>query len=404
MQLKEQIDIIKRGAVEIISEAELVKKLKKDTPLRIKVGFDPTAADLHLGHTVLLQKLRQFQDLGHEVLFLIGDFTASIGDPSGRNETRPPLSTEDIENNAATYKQQVFKILDPQKTKVVYNSQWLENLDLRDTIKLASKYTVARMLERNDFEKRYHANVPISIHEFLYPLLQGYDSVILRADIELGGFDQKFNLLMGRHLQKEEGVEEQVILMMPLLEGLSGGQKMSKSYNNYVGITEAPEAMFNKLMSISDDLMWKYYELLSARSLQAINELKSACQSNGLNPRDAKIDLAKEIVTRFHSEFHAQKAQENFIRSFSQQEYEVLPDLKLKLGTNEAALYKIIKEAGFADTGNDAKAKIKGGSISLDDVVVKDPLFNVVDSGKGFVIKGKLQKKRVQMRIFLLAS
>ncbi|MBI2335923.1 MAG: tyrosine--tRNA ligase [Deltaproteobacteria bacterium] len=400
MQLKEQIEIIKRGAVEIIGEAELIKKLKKDCPLRIKVGFDPTAADLHLGHTVLLQKLRQFQDLGHEVLFLIGDFTASIGDPSGRNETRPPLSTEDIENNAATYKQQVFKILDPQKTKVVYNSQWLENLDLRDTIKLASKYTVARMLERNDFENRYHANVPISIHEFIYPLLQGYDSVILRADIELGGLDQKFNLLMGRHLQKEEGIEAQVVLMMPLLEGLSGGQKMSKSYNNYVGITEAPEVMFNKLMSISDDLMWKYYELLSARSLQAISEIKSACQSNSLNPRDAKIDLAKEIVTRFHSEFHAEKAKENFIRSFSEQEYETLPDIHLSLGTLELPLYKLVKEAGFAETGNEAKAKIKGGSISMNDQIIKDPLWKVINSGQGALLRGKMNKKRVEVRVF----
>src|SRR5574337_1195077 len=293
------LELIKRGADELLIEAELIEKLKSDRPLRVKAGFDPTAPDLHLGHTVLINKLRHFQELGHQVMFLIGDFTGMIGDPSGKNATRPPLSREQIMANARTYQDQVFKILDPEKTEICFNSSWMESLGSAGMIRLASRSTVARMLERDDFAKRYAANQPISIHEFLYPLCQGYDSVAMRADIELGGTDQKFNLLMGRELQKHEGQAPQCVLMMPLLEGLDGVNKMSKSLGNYIGIAEAPREIFGTVMSISDDLMWRYYELLSFRSNSEIAGLRRDAES-GRNPRDIKVMLAMELVARFH--------------------------------------------------------------------------------------------------------
>lgn len=303
---------IKRGVEELIPEAELIEKLKENRPLRIKLGADPTAPDIHLGHTVILNKLRQFQELGHEVTFLIGDFTGMVGDPSGKNTTRPPLTREDVLANAETYKQQVFKILDPSKTKIQFNSEWLNELGAAGMIKLASHQTVARMLERDDFKKRYAGGQPIAIHEFMYPLLQGYDSVAMETDVELGGTDQKFNLLMGRELQKANGQKPQCVLMMPLLVGLDGEKKMSKSAHNYIGVSEAPSEMFGKIMSISDDLMWSYYELLSFRPLAEIEQFKSDVEA-GKNPRDIKILLAKEIIARFHSESDADAAEQEFI-------------------------------------------------------------------------------------------
>ncbi|WP_288451040.1 tyrosine--tRNA ligase, partial [uncultured Pseudomonas sp.] len=305
--VQEQLAVIKRGADELLVESELVTKLERGTPLRIKAGFDPTAPDLHLGHTVLINKLRQFQELGHQVIFLIGDFTGMIGDPSGKSATRPPLTREQVLENAETYKAQVFKILDPARTEVAFNATWMDQLSPADFIRLSSQYTVARMLERDDFSKRYAGNQPIAIHEFLYPLVQGYDSVALRADVELGGTDQKFNLLMGRELQRAYGQEAQCILTMPLLEGLDGVKKMSKSLGNYVGIQEAPGVMYNKLVSIPDTLMWRYFELLSFRSLEEIAQFRSDV-AQGANPRDIKIKLAEEIVARFHGEEAAQTA------------------------------------------------------------------------------------------------
>ena len=313
--IEQQIAVFKRGADELLVESELRQKLKRGTPLRAKLGLDPTAPDIHLGHTVVLNKLRQMQDFGHEVIFLIGDFTSMIGDPSGRNATRPPLTREEIEANARTYHAQASKVLDPQKTEIRYNSEWSAPLGAAGMIKLASHYTVARMLERDDFSKRFKGNEPIAVHEFLYPLMQGYDSVALKSDIELGGTDQKFNLLVGRELQKDWGQEPQCILTMPLLEGLDGVEKMSKSKGNYIGITEPPNDMFGKLMSISDDLMWRYYELLSFRSAEEIAALKRECEA-GRNPRDAKVALAEEIVARFHSKAAAERALGDFESRF----------------------------------------------------------------------------------------
>ena len=313
---------LKRGCEEILLEEELITKLKTGKPLKVKAGFDPTAPDLHLGHTVLINKLRTFQQLGHEVIFLIGDFTGMIGDPSGKNVTRKPLSREDVLANAETYKEQVFKILDPAKTRVAFNSQWMGELGAAGMIKLASRQTVARMLERDDFKKRFANNQSIAIHEFLYPLVQGWDSVALEADIEMGGTDQRFNLLMGRELQKDEGQRPQTVMMVPLLEGLDGVQKMSKSLGNYVGITDTPTEMFGKIMSVSDELMWRYYDLLSFRPLPEIAELKQQ-MAQGANPRDIKISLAKEIIARFHDEPAAEAAHQDFIQRFSKN---ALPD------------------------------------------------------------------------------
>ncbi|MCE9625661.1 MAG: tyrosine--tRNA ligase, partial [Deltaproteobacteria bacterium] len=321
------LESIKKGAVEIISEAELAKKLAKGKPLRVKAGFDPTAPDLHFGHLVLLRKLKVFQDLGHQVCFLIGDYTAAIGDPSGRNETRPPLTRADIEKNVQTYKDQVFRVLDPKKTEVLYNSSWLDKFDGREMIRLASRYTVARMLERNDFEKRYKAGQSLAIHEFLYPLLQGWDSVAMKADVELGGTDQKFNLLMGRHLQHEEGQEAQVVLTLPLLEGLDGVDKMSKSKGNYIGVTESPESMFGKMMSVSDGLMWRYYELLTDHSEEEISKMRTDVAGGSLHPKAVKVRLAKEIISYLHSPEAASDAEAGFEKSFSQRQVERLEDV-----------------------------------------------------------------------------
>lgn len=367
-------DLIQRGTTEILLVDELHKKLALNKPLRIKAGFDPTAPDLHLGHTVLINKLRQFQDLGHEVIFLIGDFTGMIGDPTGKNTTRPPLTAEEVANNAKTYQQQFFKILDPEKTQLKFNSEWLGKLSATDLIKLAATHTVARMLERDDFHKRYHGNQPIAIHEFLYPLLQGYDSVALKADVELGGNDQKFNLLMGRELQKHFQQAPQVIITMPLLEGLDGVQKMSKSLNNYIGITDAPNEMFGKIMSISDDLMWKYFELLSfKKSLNDIAEMTRAVREDNANPRHFKVELALEIVERFHSKQAADNALEDFEKRFKQGEIpDDLPEITLSINMPTIAIASLLKEANLVASTSEAMRLIDGGGVKIDGVKISD--------------------------------
>ncbi|MCL5260585.1 MAG: tyrosine--tRNA ligase [Gammaproteobacteria bacterium] len=366
------IAIIKRGATEILLETELETRLKSGAVLNIKAGFDPTAPDLHLGHTVLINKMRQFQDLGHKVYFLIGDFTALIGDPSGKNATRPPLSPEEILVNAKTYETQIYKILIPEKTVIAFNSTWLQKLSSVDMIKLASTYTVARMLERDDFSKRFHDKRPIAIHEFLYPLLQGYDSVMLKADIELGGNDQKFNLLMGRELQKHFGQKPQTILMMPLLEGLDGVQKMSKSLGNYIGITDTPEEMFGKLMSISDQLMWSYFELLSFRSTNEIKKWRDEVTA-GANPRDYKIKLALEIVERFHSKEAAENALEDFIARFKHGAVpQDLTTLTIKIAGDTIALPNLLKDAGLVSSTSDALRMLRQGAVKIDNQKIED--------------------------------
>ncbi|ENS5607803.1 tyrosine--tRNA ligase [Vibrio mimicus] len=360
---------IKRGVEELIPEEELIAKLKENRPLRIKLGADPTAPDIHLGHTVILNKLRTFQDLGHDVTFLIGDFTGMVGDPTGKNTTRPPLTREDVLRNAETYKQQVFKILDPAKTKIQFNSEWLSQLGAEGMIRLASNQTVARMLERDDFKKRYNNGQPIAIHEFMYPLLQGYDSVAMETDVELGGTDQKFNLLMGRELQKANGQKPQVVLMMPLLVGLDGEKKMSKSAHNYIGVSEAPSEMFGKIMSISDDLMWSYYELLSFRPLEEIAQFK-ADVANGTNPRDIKILLAKEIITRFHTEADADAAEQEFINRFQKGAMpEEMPEFEFDSGI---AISNLLKDAGLVASTSDALRMIKQGAVKLDGEKLED--------------------------------
>jgi len=365
---EEQLSIIKRGTVEIIEEEELLKKLKEGRPLRVKAGFDPTAPDLHLGHTVLLQKLRQFQQLGHEVYFVIGDFTAMIGDPTGRSETRPPLSREEVLENAKTYEHQVFKILDPEKTNIVFNSTWLSGLGTEGIIKLAGKYTVARMLERDDFSKRFREGVPIYIHEFIYPLLQGYDSVFLKADVELGGTDQKFNLLVGRDLQRSFGQEPQVCITLPLLVGLDGVRKMSKSYQNYVAIQEEPESMFGKIMSISDDLMWDYYTLLTDYTEEEIEDFKK-----NLHPMDAKKKLAHFIVERFHGKEQADKALEFFVKTFSEREFpEDAPIIEVPYGLKRRA-YELLFELGIESSKNSARRVVEGGGLRINGAKVEDP-------------------------------
>lgn len=357
---------IQRGAEEILIEEELVAKLKEGKPLKIKAGFDPTAPDLHLGHTVLINKLRTFQQLGHEVIFLIGDFTGMIGDPTGKNVTRKPLTKEDVLANAETYKEQVFKILDPAKTTIRFNSEWMEKLGAAGMIKLASNQTVARMLERDDFKKRYAGGQPIAIHEFLYPLVQGWDSVALESDVELGGTDQRFNLLMGRELQKSEGQRQQTVLMMPLLEGLDGVQKMSKSLGNYIGITDAPNDMFGKIMSISDDLMWRYYDLLSFKPKAEIDAIKLQV-ADGLNPRDTKIELAKELIARFHSEEAAEGAHNDFIQRFQKNKIpDEMPEFDFVLGTEGLMIANVLKDAGLTNSTSDAMRMIKQGAVKLD--------------------------------------
>jgi tyrosyl-tRNA synthetase len=357
---------IKRGCEEILLEEELIAKLKEGKPLKIKAGFDPTAPDLHLGHTVLINKLRTFQQLGHDVIFLIGDFTGMIGDPTGKNVTRKPLTREDVLANAQTYKEQVFKILDPAKTRVAFNSEWMEKLGAAGMIKLAARQTVARMLERDDFKKRYANNQSIAIHEFLYPLVQGWDSVALEADIEMGGTDQRFNLLMGRELQKDEGQRPQTIIMVPLLEGLDGVQKMSKSLGNYIGITDTPGEMFGKVMSISDELMWRYYDLLSFRPIADIAALKQQA-ADGRNPRDIKIELAKEIIARFHDEAAAVAAEQDFIQRFQKNALpDDIPELSLTLTADSIQIANLLKEAGLVESTSEALRMIKQGAVKLD--------------------------------------
>lgn len=367
--VEEQLALIQRGADEILVEAELVAKLKRGQPLRIKAGFDPTAPDLHLGHTVLINKLRQFQDLGHQVIFLIGDFTGMIGDPSGKSVTRPPLTREQVLENAETYKSQVFKILDPAKTEVAFNSTWMDQLTPADFIRLASQYTVARMLERDDFSKRYASNQPIAIHEFLYPLVQGYDSVALKADVELGGTDQKFNLLMGRELQRAYGQEAQVILTMPLLEGLDGVKKMSKSLGNYIGIQEAPGVMYSKLVSIPDTLMWRYFELLSFRSMDEIEGFRKDVEA-GANPRDIKIKLAEEIVARFHGEEAAASAHKSAGNRLKDGELpEDLPEIELS-SLEDMPVASVLNKAGLVKNAAAARDLLGAGSVKVDGRVV----------------------------------
>jgi tyrosyl-tRNA synthetase len=372
MNFEQQIAELVRGASEVLALPELQKKLERGTPLRVKAGFDPTAPDLHLGHTVLLNKMRQFQQAGHEVTFLIGDFTGMIGDPSGRNVTRPALTLAEIEANARTYESQVFRILDRGRTRIDFNSRWLSPLTAADVVRLAAHYTVARMLERDDFARRYKAGQPISIHEFLYPLAQGYDSVAMRADVELGGTDQKFNLLVGRTLQEAYGQEPQVVMTMPLLEGTDGVNKMSKSLGNYIGITEDPDSMFGKVMSISDTLMWRYYELLSFRPLADIAHLQRAAEA-GRNPRDIKLELAHELVARFHDAAAAERAQRNFISRVS--EKAVPQDLPVKVipvdGTG-LRIANLLKEAGLAGSTSEANRKIGEGAVKIDGARVSD--------------------------------
>ena len=362
------IDLIKRGADAVLIEAELVEKLKRGKPLRVKAGFDPTAPDLHLGHTVLINKMRHFQELGHQVQFLIGDFTGMIGDPTGKNQTRPPLSREQILENAQTYRQQVFKILDPDRTEVCFNSTWFESMGAAGMIKLAALHTVARMLERDDFSKRYAGGQPIAIHEFLYPLCQGYDSVAMKADVELGGTDQKFNLLVGRELQKHYGQSPQCVLMMPLLEGLDGVNKMSKSLGNYVGIAESPKEIFGKLMSVSDDLMWRYYDLLSFRGNEEIARLKQDV-AGGRNPRDVKVLLAQEIVARFHSQKAAEEALADFEARFQRG---ALPDEMPEVGVPAGPVAQVLKAAGLVASTSEALRMIEGGGVRADGEKVAD--------------------------------
>ncbi|WIX02347.1 tyrosine--tRNA ligase [Pseudomonas sp. AR5] len=367
--VKEQLSVIKRGADEVLVESELITKLERGQPLRVKAGFDPTAPDLHLGHTVLINKLRQFQDLGHQVIFLIGDFTGMIGDPSGKSATRPPLTRDQVLENAETYKTQVFKILDPQKTEVAFNSTWMDQLSPADFIRLASQYTVARMLERDDFKKRYETNQSIAIHEFLYPLVQGYDSVALRADVELGGTDQKFNLLMGRELQRGYGQESQCIVTMPLLEGLDGVKKMSKSLGNYVGIQEPPGVIYGKLVSMPDTLIWRYFELLSFRSVEEVAEFRRDVEA-GANPRDIKIKLAEEIVARFHGEEAAAAAHRSAGNRLKEGEVpEDLPMINL-LADESMPVSAVLNKAGLVKNAAAARDLLSAGSVKVDGAVV----------------------------------
>jgi tyrosyl-tRNA synthetase len=380
------IQTIRRGCDELISEAELVKKLAEKRPLRVKLGLDPTAPDLHLGHTVVINKLRDFQSLGHQVQFLIGDFTGMIGDPTGKNQTRPPLTRQEIERNAKTYQEQVFKILDPQKTQILFNSQWSDKLGAEGMIRLAARYTVARLLERDDFSKRMKANQPIALHELLYPLMQGYDSVAMQADVELGGTDQKFNLLVGRELQKQYGQEPQCILTMPLLEGLDGKEKMSKSLGNYVGIAEPPATMFGKLMSISDDLMWRYIELLSFQPLSAIHKSKEEVKSGG-NPRDVKVRFAREIVERFHGPAAAREAEEAFEQRYRHREVPAsLPETRVPIAAESIRLDQLLRNLGECKSGAEAKRVILGGGVRIDAEKVSEADL-VLRKGQRFILR-----------------
>ncbi|MEE2731002.1 MAG: tyrosine--tRNA ligase [Pseudomonadota bacterium] len=397
--VEQALALIKRGAEEILLEEELIEKLKEGRPLRVKAGFDPTAPDLHLGHTVLINKLRQFQDLGHHVMFLIGDFTGMIGDPTGKNQTRKPLTREDVLENAKSYKDQVFKILEPDKTEVVFNSTWMERLGAAGMIQLAAQHTVARMLERDDFSKRFKANQPIAIHEFLYPLIQGWDSVEMKADVELGGTDQKFNLLMGRELQKSQGQKPQTVLMMPILEGLDGVQKMSKSLGNYIGVTDAPSEMYGKLMSISDDLMWRYFDLLSFRSNEEIAAFKAEIQA-GCNPRDVKTRLAEEVVARFHGEEAAQSAHKGAGNKFKWGDVpEEMPEIELVAEDADGIpVPNVIQQAGLTKTTGQARDMMKQGAVRVDGEPVND-LKSRLGAGGPYVCQaGKKKFARVTIK------
>lgn len=394
-KVEEQLEIIKRGVDEILPEADLVERLKEGRPLRIKAGFDPTAPDLHLGHTVLINKMRQFQDLGHEIVFLIGDFTGMIGDPTGKNATRPALTRDDVIENARTYEQQIYKILEPEKTLIMFNSSWMNELSSADMIQLASRYTVARMLERDDFNKRYSSRQPIAIHEFLYPLIQGYDSVSLKADVELGGTDQKFNMLVGRELQKDYGQKPQVVITVPILEGTRGVEKMSKSLGNYIGINEAPKEQFGKIMSISDELMWRYLELLSFESMSTINSWKSEVKK-GLNPRDIKIRLAKEIITRFHNAKEAEAAHKDFIARFQKGQIpDEMPEIKLKVSKDGLAIPNVLKQAGLTKTTSEAMRLIKQGAVRVDGQRVEDKGLVISPGSENVYQVGKRRFARI---------
>ena len=402
IDIDHQIEVARRGADELIVETELRAKLARaqstQQPLRIKLGLDPTAPDIHLGHTVVLNKMRQLQDLGHQVIFLIGDFTSMIGDPSGRNATRPPLTREAIRANAETYHAQASKVLDPARTEIRYNSEWCEPLGAAGMIRLASQYTVARMLERDDFHKRYTGHLPIAVHEFLYPLMQGYDSVALKSDIELGGTDQKFNLLVGRELQKSAGQEPQCVLTMPLLEGLDGSDKMSKSKGNYVGINEAPDEMFGKLMSISDELMWRYYLLLSFRPMGEVSALRRECEA-GRNPRDAKVALAQEIVARFHSKADAERALASFEARFRGGAMpDTMPEMTIETAGTGIAIANLAKQAGVVDSTSEALRLIAGKGLKLDGEVVADKGTTVPAGATVVVQAGKRRFARVTVR------
>lgn len=388
-----QLALIKRGTEELLVESELLEKLKSGRPLRVKAGFDPTAPDLHLGHTVLINKLRHFQELGHHVMFLIGDFTGMIGDPTGKNATRPPLSREQIKQNALTYQDQVFKILDPVKTEICFNSSWFDALGAAGMIRLAAQHTVARMLERDDFAKRYAGNLPIAIHEFLYPLCQGYDSVAMKADMELGGTDQKFNLLVGRELQKHYGQAPQCILTMPLLEGLDGVNKMSKSLGNYIGIAEPPQEIFGKVMSISDVLMWRYFDLLSFRSSQEISNLKHDVDA-GVNPRDVKILLAQELVARFHSQAAAERALEEFQARFQRG---AMPEDMPQLSIPSGQIAQVLKQSGLVASTSEALRMIDGGGVRIDGEKVSDKALMLAAGSTVVLQVGKRKFARIAL-------
>lgn len=388
--INQQLAVIKRGADELLVEAELIEKLKIGQPLRIKAGFDPTAPDLHLGHTVLINKLRQFQELGHHVLFLIGDFTGMIGDPTGKSTTRPPLTESQVQENAKSYATQVFKILKPEQTEVVFNSKWLNDLGAPGMLKLAASYTVARMLERDDFTKRFKGNQPIAIHEFLYPLLQGYDSVALNADVELGGTDQKFNLLMGRELQKQAGQSQQCVLTMPLLEGLDGINKMSKSLGNYIGIAEAPEIIFAKIMSISDELMWRYIELLSYESLEVIAQWKAQVAA-GENPRNIKVRFAQEIVSRFHSQEDAEKALQDFQTRSKGGIPDEVPEVALSIEGATIGIAQLLKLSALVESTSEAYRSMEQGGVKLDGVKVSDRNLQI---NKGAIVVAQVGKRK----------
>ena len=395
--MEDNLNLIKRGIDELLNEAELISKLKTKKQLVVKAGFDPTAPDLHLGHTVLINKLRHFQQLGHKVVFLIGDFTAMIGDPTGKNKTRPPLDAADIAKNSKTYTKQVFKILDPQLTEVRFNSEWCKKLGAEGIIKLASKYNLARMLERDDFSKRYKSNQSIAIHEFLYPLIQAYDSIALEADIELGGTDQKFNLLVGRELQRTYNQEPQVVITVPILEGLDGTNKMSKSLGNYVGIDEAPEEMFGKIMSISDELMWRWFDLLSFKSSKEIQLLKAE-QADGMNPRDIKISLAKEIIARFHDDQAADEAEKNFINQFQKKNIpDNIEELDLNWKEDSMLLPNLLKEAGMTESTSEAMRMIKQGGVRIDEEKITDPKHTILKNSVAIYQVGKRKFKKIKL-------